>query len=85
MTDLLLRLLGDGGSEWIDMDGVVASGWPRATACPGITNTCRIDPAKEAVTATRASGGSVTVAGMVPSGIPLAARTTAVLTPIRSS
>lgn len=28
MTDLLLRLLGDGGSEWIDIDGVVASGWP---------------------------------------------------------
>ena len=28
MSEVLLRLLADGGSEWIDTDGVVASGWP---------------------------------------------------------
>lgn len=28
MTEILLRLLADGGSEWIETDGVVASGWP---------------------------------------------------------
>ena len=28
MTQLLLRLRGDGGSEWLDADGVVHDGWP---------------------------------------------------------
>jgi deoxyribodipyrimidine photo-lyase len=56
---------------------------PLETCCPGITKICRIDPENGALTATRASGGRTTVAGIIPTTALCAMRAGAVLMPKR--